>query len=523
MFLQVPRLRLALLLAVLLLPVLAQAQTPAFGERVGNELDAEERDYFGLFPQVEGFVSATGHLGRNDTLRVAFRTTGEPYGDLLIRPEEGHALRQFIVTFEQYPTAYLNPRWQIVRPFASPEVPVPYVDVERATVEVDAAGRRFPGIVLLASDTLLVLYPEATAYTWTADRALAIPTASITRVQPTALGRERNRTTILGLGALAGVGAGGGITGLTGDSFTSAQSLSTLAIGAMVGYAVADIFWPASSTAGTYAEHRARLGERAAFADRQPYDLPGLDARSTSAEGFPSSAAPASSGPPTRLQQWHRTYGWVSLGALGPGRISDQGETIVYDEFLINRMPEQVLPREGLRNSFDLTSGFDVSLRPIPWFRLGATWHQHDVPTLVLIDREETASIEPGRLRGYAEVILPSPRVRGFGVDLGLGLGRETNRLAVARETSGSGRPLPFSVEEERTGVFLQGTLELFATPRSSVFVRYTRRDIDPLAVDRVEERFPILNNPDDLFYYAEAHEVTFGYTEITWGTRFHF
>lgn len=510
-----------LLLVALALPFLAHAQTPAFGERVGDVLDAEERAYFGLFPDSEGFVEARGTVGRNDTLHVVIEPREGAPTSRTLRPEEGNALRQFIATFEHYPTAYLNPHWQIVSPFADPAVPVAHVDVERPDVIVDADGRRFPGVVLFASDTLLVLQPPGVPYRWPADRAVALRSETVTLVQPQSVGLARYQQ-FAGLGgALVGLGATETIVVVSGEPFLASGTLANAIAGASLGYVLGRLLWPKPPPPGTYAERRRDLHEQARFGVVQPYDLPPLGTLLAQAETYPAEAVPPDAPAVSLLKRWRRTYGWVSIGVLGPGQghVTDQGEVIVFDEFFVNRQPDQIQSRSGLRNTFGIETGLDVSLRPIPWLRVGATWLRSESPE-ENVHTEESAFMTPGSVRGYAEVIVPSPRFRGFGVDLALGMGIESNRVVVSRTTSGTGRPTEFRVEEEGSNRFLQGTLELFASARTSFFARYTRRDLPTLSVGPLEERTLI---DDLLIYEASAHEVAFGYSELTWGTRFHF
>jgi hypothetical protein len=191
-----------------------------------------------------------------------------------------------------------------------------------------------------------------------------------------------------------------------------------------------------------------------------------------------------------------------------------------YTEFFRTRTPNTetsaVLP-----GSFGPEVGLDVAVRPVPYLRLGATWTRtrEEAP-----DRagEEVATVRPGALRAYAELVVPTPRAGGFGLDLSLGGGLERNTSAVQGETFQAEPAVGAAVERAATNGFLQATLDVVTPRRVSFFVRLTTRSLPPVAVPEMAAESAQF--PGVVVYRLDAHEVDFGgYREVSWGTRFRF
>jgi hypothetical protein len=132
------------------------------------------------------------------------------------------------------------------------------------------------------------------------------------------------------------------------------------------------------------------------------------------------------------------------------------------------------------------------------------------------------ATVAPSTRRGYAEVVLPTPRVRGFGLDLSAGVGRESSRTTVEGAPFNGDAPFAFEVSDRRSTTFTQATLDLVLPQRNAVFLRVTSRSIPDAEVPGGESfstRFP-----DVRVYRLDPFTASFGtYREITWGTRFRF
>ena len=164
----------------------------------------------------------------------------------------------------------------------------------------------------------------------------------------------------------------------------------------------------------------------------------------------------------------------------------------------------------------------DVALRPVPWVRAGVTWNRSSSAVREVTD-EEVAVVTPGALRGYAEVVAPTPRVGGFGLDLALGAGVERTTVEVRGQPfRGNTQTVEYAIAQTASNRFLQATAELVMPSRTSVFVRLTTRTLPTVAVPGVEVMSAQF--PGVVVYRLDAHEVVFGdVREVSWGTRFRF
>ncbi len=161
-------------------------------------------------------------------------------------------------------------------------------------------------------------------------------------------------------------------------------------------------------------------------------------------------------------------------------------------------------------------------MRPIPFVRAGVTVTRNKVrvPDGAL---GIVAVARPSGTRVYAELVAPSPRVRGFGVDLSLGAGREATTISVTGDTFESNRQTAaFMVEERTVQTFVQTTAELVTPRLTSYFVRVTTRTLPGLATPAI--RLDADDFPGIVAYQLQASSVTFGRVrEVSFGTRFRF
>jgi hypothetical protein len=395
-------------------------------------------------------------------------------------------------------------------------------------VQVLVGRQRYDGALLAASDTLLLLHPIRRPYDWQAPAVVALDPADVDWV--TVLPQRSRPSSLIVRSALVLGGVALALPFAVDQSFSLQQGGDAALLGGIVagytaGQVAADAVVPSVEGAGPYPAQLPALRARARF--RFPADLPAAEA---AARGRGSAAiAPAAATPrgslAWRLAEWRRAHGWVSVAVLGPATWSGAApEATTFQETISNRPTpmEQGVEHLGVAPSY----GLDVALRPVPWVRLGAVWQRHvtddpELPQGIVVGAYESARAEPGAFRGYAEVVVPTPRARGFGLDLAVGLGLERMRTVVERQAGIGPRDLSYQYETAETGTFLQGTVELVTPRRASFFVRYTGHPaLPPVEVEGAhvgQPGFPAL-------YTREAHTVEFGaLREVTFGTRFRF
>ncbi|HYE95076.1 MAG TPA: hypothetical protein VD962_02625 [Rubricoccaceae bacterium] len=535
------RLRYGLALSILVIPtstLLAQADVYPISPRVGAEISAEERAYFGLFPNVDGFEEARfTEAGDSVRMVIRFDPSNRPVQEVAWTTSRAQAaaLGAYVEAFEGLSSPLRFPQWQTLRGagpivLAGADVPTPAIAGDRPDVRVLVGSARYEGLVLAASDTLLLLHPAGRPYDWRAPTLFALDPRSVDWVTVVPARNRANRRLFRVGAALAGVGlalpfvVGGDDEGFFkpgGEAAVAGALAGGVAVGALVG----DYFIPPGPQGtGTYADRLPNLQARARFGYRFPFDLPPGEAAARARAAAPPEPEPAAPRGSLRwrLAEWRRAYGVFNVAVLGPGGAGGQPGSPTFEERLSGR-PEPFVSttlREGMVPSV----GLDVALRPLPWVRLGATWQSHDYEEPAQQEnfsiQEEVARTDPGPVRAYAEAVLPTPRAGGYGLELAAGGGIEQNRLAATRDGMVGTRPLDYRFEEMSTNSFLQGTVELVTPRRASFFLRYTRRTLPSLTVEEVV--YPgVAGGPPA--YRMEAHELDFGYHELIWGTRFRF
>ena len=511
-----------LALCLLLLPVFASAQTP-LGERLGESVEPKEKVYFGLFPEVHDFASARAEMV-GDSSRLVVKRTSAPDTAYALRAGQIEALRELIETFERSASILVNPNWQVaagVRPYhlLSPQVLVPYVNTERSQVDIRVGDRVLSGVILDATPDQLVLHPVGSPYAWQAPRSVSIPASEIAWVDVQPVGTQRLARFSPLLGSILGLAVAGADVFLFDGGARSAP-LFVLATGA--GFVAADQFVPRPPERGTYADRLPVLSERAAFREQTPLDYPGptasrdiLDARSA-----------GSAGPVGTISRWRQQYGWVNVAAIGGASSNIQASGDLSERVRIAGALVDTTP-EFLSGVSSPVAGLDVALRPLPWVRIGGTWtsYTEDRPSTERAENgtpigPEVAYTEPGGIRGYAELVIPSPRAGGFGLEAAVGAGRSTLTTSVVRASTVSGSDLSYQQEATSNHTFLQATLELVAPRRTSFFVRWTSMPSpDGFAIsgeERESSQFPGV-----VVYQRDPHDVTFSsYWDLTWGTR---
>ena len=504
-----------------LFPALAFAQSP-FGNRLGDEISPEEKQYFGLFPNVEAFRSVRVDMV-GDSARLVVARSAQKDTTLALRPGQLAALRAFVESFEQSQSAFLNPNWQLAAGtqdarLLDPGTTVPYVDGTRSQVAVRRGDRVFSGIVLKADEDRLLLHPVA-PYDWRAPRAVAIPASEIGWVDLEPAGAERLTR------AVPLIGGGLGLAVAGADVFLldgGVRSVPLFALAAGAGIVFADQFLPSPPPRASYAERLRSLSDRAAFRQLAPVDFPGA---TVEADVLASRRANAPGALGT-FARWRQSYGWIHVAAVG-GASSRASATGSIEELVrVGGSTVDATPAV-LSGTATPLAGIDVGLRPVPWVRLGATWmrYEDDRPSLERASAEtltppEGAYVAPGTVRGYAELVLPSPRRGGVGLEAAFGGGLTTTTGTVERNSTVSNTDLSYRFESASRTPFLQATVELVMPRRTSFFLRWTSaRAPEAILVPGAEQRSAQF--PDLIAYQRDPHTVTFeGYQDIVWGTR---
>ena len=506
----------------LLLSSAAAAQVP-LGERLGADISRAERDYFGLFPAVAGGFESAVLEPQPDRVNVVVRRTGAPDTTLVLERGAAEALGRYVATFEQAPEARLNTSWQEASgsartPRLDATAAVPFVDVRHGVAHVTVGGRRYAGVVLAASDTALVLHAAGEPYDWQRPRVVRLAAAGITggRRDPAGLERFSWASTVIG-GALGLFVAGANTFALDGG----ADSVPLFAGAAVLGSVVVEQFWPRPPAPGSYADRLPDLRRQAAFRLQVPLDFPRLVTGEAAAFSSEALLPPAPAPAVRRLARWRRDHGWVNVAVLGGpagGFPLDQ----TYTEFFRNQTPS-VQTSPVLTNTSDLEVAVDVAVRPLPWVRAGATYTRLRRGPVPDVTDAEVATAAPGALRGYAELVAPTPRVAGFGLEVALGVGVERTTVEVRGQPfRGNDRTVEYALARSGTNRFLQATAELVMPRRTSLFVRLTTRTVAPVAVAGAE--VTSVQFPSIVLYRLDAHEVAFGEVrEVSWGTRFRF
>ncbi|OZC01630.1 hypothetical protein [Rubricoccus marinus] len=548
------RLFLALLL---LLPTLALAQSP-LGDRIGPDLSPEEQRYFGLFPGIEGIQSVQVVAGTDTTRLVVSRAVG---GDTTyaLRPGQIDALRTFVGSFEQSAAAFLNPNWQqassaytssvlsaeeyqavrdsvaqaresLLRPeragatnalagrVLDPSTDVPFVNPERRTVVIRRGDRILSGVILKADADQLLLHPVA-PYNWRAPEAVAIPATEIEWVEIEPVAEEGIARAFPYIGGAVGLAVAGGDVFLLEGGLESAPFVPLFAA---VGSILAERLLPRPPPRGGYASRLGSLANRSAFRDVTPLDFPGA----TAGEDVLSSRSARADG---AFSRWRARYGWVNVAAMRGVSSDAEVSGVVQESVRLGGIPTDTSP-QFLQGASAPLASVDVALRPVPWVRLGGTWvrGEDERPSLERESIEEVTGPEVGfvslgSFRGYAELVLPSPRVSGFGLEAAIGGGLTTIEGSVDRSTTAAGGEVAYSLSSSRSSPFVQATVEIVAPRRTSFFVRWTSvaapEAISIPGAELESEQFPGV-----ITYQREPHEVTFGrYQDIAWGTRFRF
>jgi hypothetical protein len=182
------------------------ADTCSISQRIGADIDAEERDYFGLFPALDGFVEARTYAAPGDTTLVVAHWERQGVGGdstITLGLATAVELRRYIEEVEHVIEGKLTIRWDIIYQLAQ----LPARDLDRkgkATKVITAAGRELSGELIFASSDVLIISQGGHGFCW--DSA----GTCVKAMGPSEIKQVRI-TTGTNFWASVGVGAGGGV------------------------------------------------------------------------------------------------------------------------------------------------------------------------------------------------------------------------------------------------------------------------------------------------------------------------
>lgn len=507
------RYALVLLPALCLLPGLARAQssTPyVLSERVGPVIDAEERAYFGLVPEVEGFIEARA-FAAGDSVRVEIGSS--TVDSVLVLPRAtAEALGRFIETFEQYPSAFRNPDWQVLRPYLRADVPVPYAGAPQ-NITVYADGGRYVSQLTYASDSFVLLNDRGHRFDWRTfeGKGIALYPSEIDQVLlvPEWVGRPY----FVLVGLPIGIGLNEVLMSLNPNETGSGleQRIFAGAFGMVAAKAFSIIY------AGTQSYHQARQGMDAAAwftPERQPLEMPPEAALREQIERRPEPAP-----------VWQETYGWFSLGSGGVSFSNNSATYSFFSTFEPDADPENEVRYEG--NGALLEAA--AALQPFPWLDIGVGVYMGSTQTLEGKDLQEVAQSQPF-LRLFADLdviraFAPNSRI---GLAVGGGLLRSQSRVEfnVPPITGLSGTtfyydPDGYALEETAFGPFYQAMLSIGLARETSAYVSLLA--FTPPSVDvPLFESSPDIS-PDVTVFQVQPHTVSFEHFGLSAGVRLGF
>ncbi len=484
----------------------AVAQAPhALSERLGPEIDAAERSYFGLFPEVRGFDGARTETAPEGAVRVVIARAAQPDSVLVLQRVTAEALGRFVETFEQHETAFYNPSWQLVSSYVRPEVTTPYVGrYERVTVEV--AGGRYVGHPYYVSDSLVILTPGNAGFDW---RTAGTPRRDLVLVRAEAVEGIRKGSGWLeepwvpALGAPIGFGVDYYLGSLEpNDERGFGRSIAAMGAGVLV----ARLGVLLLTRSRSYEQSLAGLEQSAWFSpERRPPDLPPPTAL-VAGDGEASIQAPP---------RWN-SLAWLGLGVtVGLGGEQEQ----TYGFFTNFEPADSLAATQVLGEERAMTAS--ALLRPQPWLSLGVNLYASALPDLGDLDLQEVAaSRQSFRAFGAIDPVrLVWPR-SPVGVSLGGGVVRSEAVAAQRFPENAFTTYDPDGYELRETGFrpYLMTTAEVVLPLDVALYGGvewWSAPDVDVPLTEVQSVRFP-----GTVVYRVDPHTVAFSRVGVVGGLR---
>ena len=209
------------ILSLILSSVLLAQENPApcaLCPRVGEEIDRNERRYFGLFPAVNNFVSAKTFIRADSGFEIAIirqNPVGTETSIVTVDAERARELGSFIDDFEMVARREKEPRWDLLLSLA--RIPIPSHAGNVEAIITTKGGEKQAGTLLYATDSLLVLWQTSSPYNWRNLNKFG-RIFKATSIQNVLFEREGHFGAGLGYGLLIGVGTGALIGLASGDN-----------------------------------------------------------------------------------------------------------------------------------------------------------------------------------------------------------------------------------------------------------------------------------------------------------------
>lgn len=503
-----------LVAAVSLVPLadVPSAQTPyELGARVGVELDAEEREYFGLFPRLDLSAPVRFETLYGDSVRVV----GDRDSSLLAMSwDEAEALGAIVDSFEDYPSVAANPAWspsaRFVR-FIDARTPVPHAR-RSSRIRVLTESGQYQGYALYSTDSLLVLSPTVTP------RDPSFPDAfALTRSEITSLDRS-NDVTWQRWGTYGGAAVGAGL---------GALAINENATGAAFGLVIGATFGNVATrlVGGQGAVGPVELNEVTYFNGVRPPELPGPEIAASLQERERPEPRPLPKPPRRHELVSIGVHGNVSFFAMPRNPfITGFGAVSARDGEVLEYRPLEI---ETRRRELSVPYRIDLSVRPLPWVRFGAYIGEFDSVATggpPGPDGREYVSLSASSVRPYGEVVVPVVRWQDRRLEVSAGGGVEEHTVYIYQEEPPMQGNAPVrgnrELEDTARNWFTQIGAEVYTTPFSSLFVRYSWHPVSSVEVDSLESRHATF--PSLVLRYTDRHWVDVSYEELTIGARIH-
>ncbi|MEM6327011.1 MAG: hypothetical protein AAF791_07835 [Bacteroidota bacterium] len=505
------RLGFAFLLFSLAVSVAVSAQEAPLGNRLGVTVDAYERDYFRLFPEVEGFVSATLRSEGEDVVARITRASGDEE-HVRIQSPLPIALERILTIYEDYDTASAQyaANLRAHAALAAVMAPVQYRvqpgDPALPTLTFSlTSGASVSGIVLFTSDDAVAL--------WSGEGPFTLADLSSVRILPIDQVEYVNVPAgeLVGLGESASSAAVSGIGSAVAVQFGRQDLVGTFAVSLVQGgLALVPALLPA--------RQRATPGPRGLSSDLRrlqrfllaPPELRALVGRSVSPL-------------PDERHQARRTLSRLQLSVSGAGR-RGIGQDAIEARFA-----------NGLGGYTSVSgpapSGYrymaDVSYRVVPWASVGidtgVSGSSTRTPFLPYESGQSIFGYLEGEIGGSAQGFLVSIALAG-----GLGLARQSASVEVVlpdRVEAAFPDGYTTRVSASASGVAQMGRAAVGFHPNDRVTLRLTVA-VRALPRPRVEA-FDLLNpnTTSPLRIIAEWGEVegTSNHVDVSVGTRIGF
>lgn len=176
--------------------------------RVGNEIDRIEKEYFGLFPTINGFVSAKAVSKSEQFTTLTITTLFEGRRkdtSLLIDAGTISKLAKYFDSYETVRIKENTVNWSVFKGIAaeSPAINDPFHEPMETTIE-SLDGTSISGTLLWAEDSSLVLWKSEEPYNWRTLAQNASP-VRVEQIKHIRLERQGGFTSGAKIGAYAGI------------------------------------------------------------------------------------------------------------------------------------------------------------------------------------------------------------------------------------------------------------------------------------------------------------------------------